>query len=262
LNAAAGLGAVAAALIGCARLADGASEERRVLGGLAACALVYLAPFGLSGAALTAVWAAGALALLGVWRVTRDPVARALGALPASLAVLHVLVYDAPPRALVDGAGAVGLALLAVGAVAAALLAAARMAGDEPPVLRTTLEIAGAAFAVYGISVGVVSAFPPDAATVDPALTGLGVRQQGQMLLSAFWAGTGLVTLVWGLVRDERSRRAAGLALLSLALGKVFVYDLAALDSIYRVVSFVALGVLLLIGAFAYQRMRPTAEAH
>jgi uncharacterized membrane protein len=45
--------------------------------------------------------------------------------------------------------------------------------------------------------------------------------------------------------------------LLSLAVGKVFLYDLAALTSIYRVASFLALGVLLLTAALAYQRMRP-----
>ena len=107
---------------------------------------------------------------------------------------------------------------------------------------------------MYGVSVLIVGAFPP---AFDAEVTGIGVRQQGQMLLSAFWAGTGLLALVWGLLHDERSRRIAGLGLLSLALGKVFLYDLAALDSIYRVVSFVALGVLLLVGAFAYQRVRP-----
>ena len=46
----------------------------------------------------------------------------------------------------------------------------------------------------------------------------------------------------------------------TIELREMGVYDLAALDSIYRVVSFVALGVLLLIGSFAYQRMRPVAE--
>jgi uncharacterized membrane protein len=50
--------------------------------------------------------------------------------------------------------------------------------------------------------------------------------------------------------------RLAGLALLGLAVGKVFIVDLAALESIWRVASFLALGLLLLAGAFAYQRVR------
>jgi LPXTG-motif cell wall-anchored protein len=36
----------------------------------------------------------------------------------------------------------------------------------------------------------------------------------------------------------------------------VFLYDLAELESIYRALSFIALGLLLLGGAFAYQRSR------
>jgi uncharacterized membrane protein len=45
--------------------------------------------------------------------------------------------------------------------------------------------------------------------------------------------------------------------LLGIAVFKVFFYDLAELESIYRVLSFIALGLLLLVGAFAYQRVRP-----
>jgi uncharacterized membrane protein len=37
---------------------------------------------------------------------------------------------------------------------------------------------------------------------------------------------------------------------------KVFLYDMAALQAEYRVLSFVVLGLLLLAGAYAYQRMR------
>jgi uncharacterized membrane protein len=40
-------------------------------------------------------------------------------------------------------------------------------------------------------------------------------------------------------------------------VAKVFLYDLAALTSVYRVASFIGLGLLLLLAAFAYQRLRP-----
>jgi uncharacterized membrane protein len=48
--------------------------------------------------------------------------------------------------------------------------------------------------------------------------------------------------------------RHAALALLLLTVGKVLLYDLSTL---YRVASCVALGLLLLAAAFAYQRHRP-----
>jgi uncharacterized membrane protein len=51
--------------------------------------------------------------------------------------------------------------------------------------------------------------------------------------------------------------RHAALALLLLTVGKVFLYDLSTLTALYRVASCVALGLLLLAAAFAYQRHRP-----
>ena len=258
-----GLASLAGGLAACARLMPAGSEDRGVVGGLAAVTLAYLAPFVLGGPGLVVAWAAGAVGLAAGARVLRGldaDVARGCAAAALVLAGLHVLAFEAPPRALVDGVPGLAAAALAVTALAAALLAAAHLTqrGAE----RLALEAAGATAALHAVSVVIVSSFGPDASGFDPAVTGLGVRQQGQMLLSAFWAGAGLIALVWGLLRDERSRRVGGLALLSLALAKVFLYDLAALESIYRVVSFVALGVLLLVAAFAYQRIRPSVTAH
>jgi uncharacterized membrane protein len=75
-------------------------------------------------------------------------------------------------------------------------------------------------------------------------------------VLSAFWTVTGLVAVVYGLLRDARRFRLGGLALLGVAISKVYTYDLAELDELARVFSFIALGLLLLAGAFAYQRIR------
>ena len=64
-----------------------------------------------------------------------------------------------------------------------------------------------------------------------------------------------------GLMRDVSRLRIGGLALLGLAVAKVFVYDLAELDELYRVLSFIALGLFLLGGAFAYARLRRATAA-
>ena len=111
--------------------------------------------------------------------------------------------------------------------------------------------------ALYLASVLVVTPFQPDGAAADAAVFELPVRQQGQVLLSGLWALVGLCGLVVGLTRDLRPLRLAALGLLLVAVAKVFTFDLASLDSIYRVASFVALGVLLLVAAFVWQRVRP-----
>jgi uncharacterized membrane protein len=103
-----------------------------------------------------------------------------------------------------------------------------------------------------------VSIFQPG--TIEVQEGALTVREQGQATVSAFWSVLGLGLLWAGLRRDERPWRLAGFGLLAVAVGKVFLYDMATLGAEYRVISFVVLGLLLLAGAYAYQRMRRGAR--
>jgi uncharacterized membrane protein len=117
---------------------------------------------------------------------------------------------------------------------------------------------AGAAIAaLYGASVAIVTAFQPGAGAAVTTALDLGVRQEGHMLVSGLWSLTGAAALVAGLTRDNRDLRVAGLSLLAASVAKVFLFDLATLASVYRVISFVGLGVVLLGGSYAWQRLRP-----
>jgi len=80
--------------------------------------------------------------------------------------------------------------------------------------------------------------------------------QTSQLALSGFWAALGFAAILAGLAKRRRALRLGGLGILALAVGKVFVVDLAYLESIWRVGSFLAVGLLLLAGAFRYQRSR------
>ena len=88
-----------------------------------------------------------------------------------------------------------------------------------------------------------------------------GGGQDGQTALSVLWAVAGVGALV---ARPARRRRAAAprrrSALLAVTATKVFLYDLASLTSLYRVGSLIGLGLLLLCGAFAWQKVRPQAR--
>ena len=73
-------------------------------------------------------------------------------------------------------------------------------------------------------------------------------------LISAAWAAQALV-LVWhGLVSRELFRRAVGMGLFGVTVAKVILLDTAQLEVAYRVISWVACGVLLLVAAYFYQR--------
>lgn len=60
-----------------------------------------------------------------------------------------------------------------------------------------------------------------------------------------------------GLIGWRQGVREAGLGLLAVATAKVFLFDLSYLDVAYRVLSLIGLGLLLLVGAYAYQSLRP-----
>lgn len=253
-----GLGALAVAAFVCARATPGARAfPRGAYDAVAIVTVAYGTAVVLDGALVTVAWAVEAVGLAILARRGGDELA-AIGALALLiLAGAHVLFFDAPPDALVYGVGDLLGALGALAALVTACLACARVAGRPLAGARPILEAAGAAALVYLGSVAIIDVFQPGGTASGAALLDLDVRQQGQVVLSAFWSVTGLTALVLGLVRDVRRLRLGGLVLLALAIAKVFLYDLSTLDSIYRVLSFVGLGLLLLAAAFAYQRMRP-----
>jgi uncharacterized membrane protein len=243
---AAALAAIVVGAFAAARLAGRESEARRAaLDAVSMLALACLTAATVDGLALTAAWAFEATVLAEAGRRAHDRVASvgALGFL--GLAAGHALVFEAPPDALLLGASSLWQAAAALALVAAAAIRIAAAAPDERA--KSILRGAAAAAVLYFCSIAIVTPFDS--------------RQDGQLLLSVFWAACGFGGLAAGLVARRRRYRLCGFALLLLAVVKVFVYDLAALASIYRVASFVVLGLLLLAAAFTYQRLRDAQEA-
>ena len=74
------------------------------------------------------------------------------------------------------------------------------------------------------------------------------------LTLSVAWGLYAMVLLVLGLWRSLRPLRMAALAFLVLTIAKVFLYDLGALTGLYRVLSFLGLGVSLILVSLLYQR--------
>jgi uncharacterized membrane protein len=199
----------------------------------------------LDGPALVAGWAAEAVILTWVAGRTGERRALAFAGVFLVLAGLHTLADEAPPEALLDGVSDLMQALVAVLCVAVAALLMGLLV-DRRELWMPLFGIAAVGF-VYAASLTIVDVIQGD--DVESS-------QTAQVALSAFWASIGLVAIVAGLVRDIRELRLAGLALLGIGVVKVFAYDLAELDELYRVLSFVAIGIVLLIGAYAYQRVR------
>ncbi|MDB6122899.1 MAG: Membrane protein-like protein [Pedosphaera sp.] len=72
--------------------------------------------------------------------------------------------------------------------------------------------------------------------------------------LTATWSGWALVLFIAGIVLRERVYRWLGLSVLACALGRVAVFDVWHLEVIYRILSFMALGIVLLVLGFLYNK--------
>src|SRR5204862_3703259 len=106
-------------------------------------------------------------------------------------ALLHALAFEAPPRAFVyglDDPKAAAGALLACSA--AALRLVTLRVGTRR--LRLALGAGAATTPLYLASTAIVTAFQPETQSFGATAFDLGVRQQGQVLVSCLWASVGV----------------------------------------------------------------------
>jgi uncharacterized membrane protein len=75
-------------------------------------------------------------------------------------------------------------------------------------------------------------------------------------LLTVAWGLQGTGLLIAGFALRDRQLRLSGLVLLGVCIGKAFFYDFNQLDVVFRIVSFLVLGSLLLAVSFVYTRYR------
>jgi len=71
-----------------------------------------------------------------------------------------------------------------------------------------------------------------------------------QTLLAVLWSVTALGLMVWGSRRHSRSSWIAGAVVLGMTVLKLFVVDLAGVGTVARIVSFIGVGLLILLIAF------------
>jgi hypothetical protein len=72
--------------------------------------------------------------------------------------------------------------------------------------------------------------------------------------LTASWSLLALALFTAGLLLRERMYRWIGLGILACALGRVVIFDVWKLETVYRILSFMALGIVLLVLGFIYSK--------
>ncbi len=211
---------------------------------------------------------------------------------PATLLTLEILVMGGLARVSASPALGVAMPLLAAVLVARVLVADDYLArgAAESLVSLSLLSRVGACVAIGLAGGGLARAAHPAARLVGRVLSGAAglillfvlsinwtryqeelqaaaraagrsqavgeLRWRTQVGLSVFWTLYAAVALGWGFLRANPAVRYAALALLGLTVFKVFVVDLAAVKTAYRILSFLVLGIVLLLVSLTYQKLR------
>lgn len=82
------------------------------------------------------------------------------------------------------------------------------------------------------------------------------LRSKNSVALSIFWLLYGIILVAVGMTRGRKGVRVGGLILLFLAILKLFFVDLWSLGTLYRIISSMTLGVILLGISFSYNRYK------
>jgi uncharacterized membrane protein len=223
----------------------------------------------LDGTWLVLALAGGAVAAAVLGRIVLEPRLWLASASLTVIAGLYTLGELAQPGDFVHASSvpAEGVpALLLVGAALVALLFCLRsfkatdeldrLIDDSVDAAKRTLVWTLAVLGLYAASLSILGAAE--------ALSTAGEKtefQRGHTAVSAFWGIVAFTALLVGLRRGLRVLRLAALGLFAFALGKLFLYDLSTLSSVSRALSFLAVGAVLLLAGFFYQRLSSEVAA-
>ncbi|HEX7631935.1 MAG TPA: DUF2339 domain-containing protein, partial [Lacunisphaera sp.] len=213
---------------------------------------------------LTVAWALEGVALLWLFHRVPHPGLRGTGAVLLAIAFVRLALNPAVLGYHVRGDTAVfNWYLYAYGVVTAALFAGAYLAA--PPRERTLgvnvpplFNALGAILAFLLLNIEIADYFTL------PGTRALAFQFSGNlardMSYTIGWALFALILLCAGIWRQARAARYAAIALLSVALLKLFFHDLARLEALYRIGAFFAVAIIAIVASLAYQRFLPSNE--
>lgn len=77
-----------------------------------------------------------------------------------------------------------------------------------------------------------------------------------QLWLSGAWLVYSIILMITGLIKKIRPLRVISFVLFGVTILKIFIYDLSFLDTLYRIFSFIGLGLILLAVSYLYQKYK------
>lgn len=82
------------------------------------------------------------------------------------------------------------------------------------------------------------------------------LQNQRQIFISAGWLLYSIIVMIIGIIWNLRGPRFIAIGLFGLSILKIFIVDLSFLETLYRIFSFIGLGVILLAVSYMYQRYK------
>jgi len=77
-----------------------------------------------------------------------------------------------------------------------------------------------------------------------------------QLSLSGIWLIYSITLMVVGIVGRRKILRISAITVFGVSIFKIFLIDLSSLDTLYRIFSFVGLGLVLLLVSYLYQKYK------
>ena len=130
-------------------------------------------------------------------------------------------------------------------AIVLALVTRAR----RPPIYRIVAAAASVILALEYLSLEVTRLYH------GPVLTAGPITNAEQYTYSVVWLAFGVVLLLVGIGLRSQPARLASAAIVILTVGKVFIVDMSDLTGVYRALSFIGLGLVLVGIGWLYQRL-------
>jgi uncharacterized membrane protein len=233
-------------------------------GGVALFFITLIFPIQFERQWLTVAWALEGVALLWMFHRVPHPALRATGAVLLVIAFVRLALNPAVLGYHVRGdIGILNWYLYAYGLATAALFTGAWLLApprqqvlgiNAPPILNTL----GAVLAFLLLNLEIADYFTaPGAFALAFNFSGDFARD---MSYTIGWALFALALLGAGIWHRTKAARYAAIALLSVALFKLFFHDLASLEALYRIGALLAVAVIAMLASFAYQRFLPSNE--
>lgn len=231
-------------------------------GGVALLFITLIFPIQFERQWLTVAWALEGAALLWLFHRVPHPGLRGTGAVLLVVAFVRLALNPAVLGYHERGGAILNWYFYAYGLTVAALFVGARLTAPRESAFRVPLpplfHTLGTVLAFLLLNLEIADFFTvPGARTLTFQFSGNFARD---MSYTIGWALFALGLLAAGLWKHLKAARYAAIALLSVALLKLFFHDLARLEALYRIGALFAVAVIAIVASFAYQRFLPGNE--